>query len=189
MAREKPKRAKSPASQIGRSKPSPGFEAGPPPELTNRSHPAGPGEEIAVPGAGVLGSGADAGPIESGPPDLHDVPYPGQSDPHAPKNAPGALRPGTTVSGVPSVPAHGGINAPAPGGLATETGPTTESGLAPFDLPTGPDDAGVPEGASETLAPEIHDPNYSAAHREREKDGPVDPSVLDPDRQDDRGKS
>ncbi|MDB5329231.1 MAG: hypothetical protein JWP03_382 [Phycisphaerales bacterium] len=189
MAREKPNRSKSPASQIGRSKPSPGFESQTPPELTNRSHPVAAGEEVSVPGAGVLKSGADAGPIESGSQDLHDLPYPGQSDPHAPKNAPGARRPGTTVSGVPSVPAHGGINAPAPGGQATETGPTTESGLTPFDLPTGPDDAGVPEGASETLAPEIHDPNYSAAHRERERDGPVDPSVLDPDRDAESGRS
>jgi hypothetical protein len=189
MSREKPKRSKSPASRIGRSKPSPGFESAPPPEVTNRSHPVSAGDEVAVPGAGVLKSGADAGPIESGPPELHDLPYPGQSDPHAPKNAPGALRPGTNFSGFPAVPAYGGINPPDPENSVTETGPTTESGLAPFDLPGGPNDTGLPEGATETLAPEIHDPNYSAAHRERERDGSVDPSVLDPDRDEGRGKS
>src|SRR5206468_1446787 len=102
MAQRKSKASHAPKQQaknIGKTqpgaKPGDGFEPGPaPPEFTNRSHPTAPGEQAAVPGAGVVPAGADAGPVESRPvePGLdagRRAPYPGQPGPHAPKSAPG----------------------------------------------------------------------------------------------------
>jgi hypothetical protein len=110
---------------IGQTRPR-GENQAPPPEVTNFAHPGKSGRNITVPGAGVLKSGDDAGPIENIP-GLSDAPHPGMSDPSAPVSAPGA------------------------------TIPESYAGMS------GPNDSGTPQGASETLAPEIHDPNFSAA--------------------------
>ena len=59
--------------------PEPGFEQPAPPEATNRDHPGSVGSRAAVPGAGVVSAGSDAGPVESNP-DLRDSSrYPGQA--------------------------------------------------------------------------------------------------------------
>ena len=83
--------------------PEPGFEAEAPPGATNYEHPERIGTRSAVPGAGVVSGGADAGPIESNP-DLN-VPraHPGQGA--APEAGGASLSvPSDSVGPQPSAP-------------------------------------------------------------------------------------
>jgi hypothetical protein len=148
----------------------PGFEQEAPAAATNHDHPTKVGKRKAVPGAGIVSGGADAGPVESSP-DLRDTPYPGQNnDACAPGSGPNAARPSTTFSGINSVPSHGGVNANAPGGRATEAVTSQEGGARL----SAPNDATEPEGSGEVLAPELANPNYSANHRQLDKTNPTD---------------
>ena len=147
----------------GSTRPQPGFEEPAAPEATNYNHPGKVGAREAVPGAGVVSAGEDAGPIISGTQDMPTLPHPGQPDACSPASGPNARRPGTTVSGAAAVPSSGGVGGIS-GSPATETGPSTPSGMAPFDLPS--DTRGEPEGSSEILAPELADPNFNIHHNE-----------------------
>jgi hypothetical protein len=132
-------------------------ETAPPPEATNHDHAAPVGAHGAVPGAGIVSSDADAGPIENQP-ERRD--YPGHGTGRARKSAPGARRAGTTHSRPASVPTSGGpSSAGVAGSPATEA--TTIGSDAPLSVPT--DEVGpVPRG---TGLREIADPNFPISQR------------------------
>lgn len=133
--------------------PDPGFEQPAPPESTNYQHPRPPGTVEPVPGAGIVRPSDDAGPVLSEPDHGAKKHYPGQGS--GPLNAPNATRPGTTRSGVSSVPDPAGASS---GNSVTEE--VTDGGEAPLSVPT--DSVGPPEAPD---VPELYDPNYTAASR------------------------
>lgn len=155
-------------------KPDPGFEKEPPPEATNRDHVAPVGSRHAVPGAGVVSSGADAGPVEDDT-DL-EVPHAHPGHGRGPLNAPGATRPGTTRSGVSSVPSGDW----QPGGSESTSVPVeeiTDGGEAPLSVPT--DSVGPQPGAPDV--PELYDPNYTAASHRHARNGEHPKRTLTPE--------
>jgi hypothetical protein len=109
------------------------YDRGPaPPEETNHDHPGAVGERLPVPGAGIVGSGADA---------------PGATRPQQVKDpritAPGARRPGTTDTGPEG--AHGGAGVGAPAGALDNEVPS-DGGTAPLSVPGR--NMGPPPGAA-----------------------------------------
>lgn len=116
-----------------------------PPEATNRDHPSAPGQRHAIPGEGLVDEAARSATTKS-------------DDPHAPQMAPGALRPGTTTtSGPAAIPAQGPDNMGDTASAATEN--FAEGGTASLDTHT----ASPPPSPGSQGAPEIADPNYTAA--------------------------
>ncbi|HEY2589450.1 MAG TPA: CBS domain-containing protein [Tepidisphaeraceae bacterium] len=132
--------------------PNPAFEQPAPPEATNHDHAAPPGTRAVVPGAGVVNPTDDAGPMETEPDHGQRRPFPGHGT--GPLNAPNALRPGTTWSGVasPPDPATSTSNT-----VVTEE--ATAGGGAPLSVPS---DSVGPQPAAPGVR-EIADPNYTAA--------------------------
>jgi hypothetical protein len=104
-----------------------------PAEATNHDHPTKLVKRQTVPGAGIVSGGSDAGPKQSGPADLHDVPYPGSA---------------------------GGADACTPGVALNALHPGTDAPLAP------PNEQTEPQGSSESLAPELADPNFPRKEQE-----------------------
>ena len=135
--------------------PEPGFERPAPPEATNYEHPEPIGIRAAVPGAGVVASDADAGPIQ-GKQNRRDAEnYPGHGP--GPLSAPNAVRPGTTRSRPAAVPSSSPDSAGPPGGHPTEA--VTAGGDAPLSVPS---ETVGPQPAAPDV-PELYDPNYTAA--------------------------
>lgn len=139
---------KPPLSSESKAKPGP-----PDPAQTNRDHPTAPGVHTTVPGAGILSSDADAGPIENRPDRGADRPFPGHDAPDARLSAPGAERPSTTDVGGAARAARG-TGGP---GLGGEIETNAASGSAPLSVPTGGTGAPAP-GSSAT--PATADPNF-----------------------------
>ena len=154
--------------------PEPGFEQEAAPEATNYDHPQAIGTRAAVPGAGVVSSGADAGPVETNPDVNVPRAYPGQGA--GPLSAPDALRPGTTRSAPASAPSGAG----EPGGSSSHSEATeaiTEGGGAPLSVPS--DSVGPQPSAPDV--PELYDPNYTAASQARGHRGRADHRNVGPD--------
>ena len=137
---------------------------------TNRDHPAAAGERAVVPGAGVVGADADAGPIENRPDRGHDRPFPGHDAPDARLSAPGAERTSSTDHGAGARVARGGTG-PGLGGEIE----ASQTGQAPLSVPTG--GTGAPSPGSSGI-PATSDPNFPAnaqqggVSRERGNDAP-----------------
>src|SRR2546423_4771758 len=77
----------------------------PPPEVSNHDHPTKIGKRAAVPGAGIVDSGADAYPKETSPDRGKAAPgraAPGAGPCDAPQAAAHARHAETTMSGAPS---------------------------------------------------------------------------------------
>jgi CBS domain-containing protein len=150
MARHASSRGDSRASKTDRAgaQPQPGFETQADPAETNHDHPSSPGSRKTVPGAGIVTPGRG---IED------------QQVPSGSARSPGARRLGTTRSGTSAVPSSGGAGAPA-----LNSSPATESATDADSPPLGVrSNLRGPQGSDETLAPEIHDPNYTAASPRR----------------------
>jgi CBS domain-containing protein len=128
--------------------PQPGFESQADPAATNHDHPSSPGSRKTIPGAGIVTPGRG---IED------------QQVPSASARSPGARRPGTTRSGTSAVPASGGAGAPA-SNASRATEAITDADSPPLSVRSN---LRGPQGSDETLAPEIHDPNYTAASPRR----------------------
>jgi CBS domain-containing protein len=145
---------KARGQQLKGEPPEPGFEQPAPPEATNRDHPSSIGSRAAVPGAGVVSAGADAGPVESNRDSRIESRYPGHGA--GPLNAENARRPGTTPQGPAAVASAAGAGSSS---HATET--VTAGDDAPLSVPN---DSVGPQPAAPDV-PELYDPNYTAASR------------------------
>lgn len=146
-------RSRTNQSDRGES-PEPGFENAAEPADTNYEHPTPVGDRVAVPGAGVVRETADAGPVESDPDRSQHRDFPGHGP--GPLLGANASRPGTTRSGVASVPDRAGASS-----TTTVTETASDGGEAPLSVPT--DTVGPIPAA--TRVREISDPNYTAASR------------------------
>lgn len=136
------------------------FEHEPAAESTNTQRRGRAGERASVPGAGIVRSGADAGPAKARAGEPEQQNYPGKRAAHPTKRAPGARRPGTTRSGVSSTPtSRGGSDVrdlSEHNATETVTGGDSE---APLSAP-GPMG---PTGASGLR--EVADPNFPISQR------------------------
>jgi hypothetical protein len=96
------------------------FENPAPPESTNHDHPSAAGSRVPVPGAGIVTSGTDAGPVESGT--SRGGNFPGHGT--GPLNAPHAVRGTDASSGPPlSVPSDTVGPEPGPSGIPETSDP------------------------------------------------------------------
>jgi hypothetical protein len=143
------------------TQPPPGFEREPDAAATNYNGPTVPGAVKSVPGAGVVDTSTNAGPNIADP----DADHPGKDVERTIRAMPGAERPGTTMSGVSSPPHQRGEG-------VVDTG---DDPLATVEV-TGGDDMAPASTPSDVVGPrprglndpDIADPNYTAANKDRQ---------------------
>lgn len=98
------------------------FEHPAPPEATNHDHPTAAGIRATVPGAGIVGNDADAGPVEANPDISHSRDFPGHGS--GPLNAPNAVPESGRDLGAPlNVPSDTVGPEPGPSGIPETSDP------------------------------------------------------------------
>lgn len=98
------------------------FERPAAPEATNHDHPTAAGIRAAVPGAGIVGSDADAGPAEANPDSTRAGKFPGHG--RGPLNAPNAVQESGEDLGAPlNVPSDTIGPEPGPSGIPETSDP------------------------------------------------------------------